>query len=543
MRFLSTGLICIPLIVLGACGGGSSTPATPTPPPTSTGPTWTQGVFQTESSFKNRCATVRTGTNPATGQSYPDSAGSVLYEKHWLRSWSNNTYLWYNEITDRNPASIADKLDFFDTLKTEASTASGNPKDRFHFTINTADYQERVSSGAAAGYGFDLALIRSSPPRDIRIAFTEPDSPASTAPANLVRGDVILEVDGVDVVNGGTQTEIDIINAALFPENAGEAHTFTVSDVDTNAERTFTITSSIVTTKPVNIAKTLDVGGNTIGYLHFTTFGTSSAEAALVTAMTDFQNAGISELVLDLRYNGGGFLDIAGELAFMIAGSARTNGRDFDKIVFNEKHQNTNPVTGNPLTATPFHSTGQGFSVQDGQALPSVNLNRVFILSTSGTCSASEAVINGLRGVDVDVVLVGSTTCGKPYGFYATDNCGETYFTIQFRGENDKGFGDYSDGFTPIDAATNAGELINGCAVADDFSNALGNESEAQLSSALSYIQTGVCPVMATTSQAAEKLFSSNKAGSLLTDERVRTLYFLKQSRILNTPSSIKEQR
>ena len=498
MRLLSTSVATVSFLVLSACGGGgSSTPPVTTtpPPPVNTGPTWTKDIFEAESKFKDRCAVVRTGTDPATGSAYRDVAGSILQEKHWLRSWSNNTYLWFDEIDDKDPASIADKLAYFDVLKTEAVTASGNARDRFHFTINTADYQQQVSSGASAGYGFRLAIIKSSPPRDIRIAYTEPNSPATAAAVNLARGAIILEVDGVDAINGSSQANVDVINAGLFPDADGETHTFKVRDLGSNTDREVTITSDIVTTLPVNIAKTIDVAGNKVGYMHFTTFGTTSAEQALVTAMTNFQADGITDLVLDLRYNGGGFLDIAGELGYMIAGAARTTGKDFDNIVFNSKHQTTNPVTGGALTATPFHSTGQGFSVTEGTALPSVNLNRVFVLSTSRTCSASEAVINGLRGVDVEVVLIGTTTCGKPYGFYATDNCGETYFSIQFRGENDKGFGDYADGFTPIDATANVGELIDGCEVGDDFSNALGDETEAQFAAALTYVQTGACPV------------------------------------------------
>ena len=545
MRFLTLGLISTSFLVLSACGGGgggsSSAPVTP-PSGGNTGPTWTKDVFQAESNFKDRCAAPRTGTNPATGNPYPDISGSVLYEKHWLRSWSNNTYLWYNEIDDKNPASTADKLEYFDLLKTEATTASGNKRDRFHFTINTEEYQERVSSGAVAGYGHKLALLSRSVPRDIRIAFTEPNSPARSAPANLVRGAVILEIDGVDAINGSGQANVDIINAGLFPEGAGEDHTFKVRDLASGAERTFTMTSAIVTTKPVNVAKTISVNGNNVGYLHFTTFGTSSSEKALFDAFTDFRNQGITDLVLDLRYNGGGFLDIAGELGYMIAGSTRTRGRDFDKIVFNDKHPNVNPVTGRSLTPTPFYSTGQGFSVAEGTALPTTNLGRVFILSTSGTCSASEAVINGLRGVNVDVVMIGTTTCGKPYGFYATDNCGETYFTIQFRGENDKGFGDYADGFTPIDAVVNSGELIDGCEVPDDFSKLLGNESEAQLATALSYIQTGVCPVRAELPGPIAKPIAFDDATSLFTDARVRSLYMLEHSRIDNAPRKSGEE-
>ncbi len=533
-------------LILAACGGGSTPappPPPPPPPPVNTGPSWTKDVFQAESNFKNRCQAPRTGTNPATNQPYPDVAGSTLHEKHWMRSWSNNTYLWYSEIDDIDPGTIADRLAYFEVLKTNATTASNNPKDRFHFTIDTEEYQQRVSSGASAGYGARFTLIQSSPPRDIRVAYVEAGSPATSAPANLDRGAIILEIDGVDVING---SDTNTLNAGLFPDGAGEDHTFKVRDLG-GAERTFTMTSAIVTSDPVNVSKTIDVAGNKIGYLHFTTFGTTSAEQALFDAMTTFQADGITDLVLDLRYNGGGFLAIAGELGYMIAGSAQTSGKTFDKLTFNDKHPTINPVTGATLSPTPFYSTARGFSVATGTALPTVTLNRVFILSTARTCSASEAVINGLRGVDVEVVLIGTTTCGKPYGFYATDNCGVTYFTIQFRGENDKAFGDYADGFTPIDAAVNSGELITGCEVGDDFTKVMGDETEALLATALSYRQTGSCPVvvpkaLGEASNKAGPAFMSDDPLSLYNDERVRSRLLLEQSLILSAPPVNKEK-
>ena len=79
-------------------------------------------------------------------------------------------------------------------------------------------------------------------------------------------------------------------------------------------------------------------------------------------------------------------------------------------------------------------------------------MSRVFVLASGGTASASEAFINGLRGIDVEVILIGANTRGKPYGFYGIDNCSTTYFTIQFKGSNAKGFGEYSDGFIPVDS-------------------------------------------------------------------------------------------
>jgi hypothetical protein len=114
------------------------------------------------------------------------------------------------------------------------------------------------------------------------------------------------------------------------------------------------------------------------------------------------------------------------------------------------------------------------------------------VLTGKSTCSASESIINSLRGVDVKVIQIGATTCGKPYGFYPQDNCGTTYFTIQFEGVNAKNFGDYADGFSP--ASTDSGSNVTGCAVADDFTHPLGNPAEARLAAALQYINSGTCP-------------------------------------------------
>ena len=102
--------------------------------------------------------------------------------------------------------------------------------------------------------------------------------------------------------------------------------------------------------------------------------------------------------------------------------------------------------------------------------------------------------MNGLRGVDVDVIQIGSTTCGKPYGFYPVDNCGTTYFTVQFRGVNEKDFGDYTDGFSPTNTAANAGTVVPGCSVADDFTNPLGVATEGRLAAALAYRDGQACP-------------------------------------------------
>jgi hypothetical protein len=92
------------------------------------------------------------------------------------------------------------------------------------------------------------------------------------------------------------------------------------------------------------------------------------------------------------------------------------------------------PFTGAPIVPVPFHATALAFSAPQGQALPTLNLPRVHVLTGSNTCSASEAIINSLRLIDVNVVRIGATTCGKPFGFVPEDNCGTTYFSVQLGG-------------------------------------------------------------------------------------------------------------
>jgi hypothetical protein len=137
-------------------------------------------------------------------------------------------------------------------------------------------------------------------------------------------------------------------------------------------------------------------------------------------------------------------------------------------------------------------------------------LKRVFMLTGPGTCSASESIINGLRGIDLPVIQIGSHTCGKPYGFYPADNCGTTYFSIQFKGVNAKGFGDYADGFIPNGTGV-AG--VTGCQVADDFAHALGDPAEVRLATALGYAAGQPCPAP-TGAQAPPRTALSAPAGS-----------------------------
>ena len=493
---MASHLSCMLLLTgLTACGGGGSGGSLldDRTGNFNNNSAWEPGVFKPASDFKNRCDAPRSGTDPYTGNSYPDRTGNTLAENNWLRSWSNETYLWYDEIIDTDPAEFDEPTLYFQLLKTYALTPSGAPKDQFHFTYDTAEWNALSGSGVSAGYGVTWAIISALPPREIRVAYTEPNTPATAEGIDLARGALVLEINGVDAVNDNTEAGVNTLNDGLFPSDTGENITLVVQDIGADEPRTVTLTSTTITSTPVQNVRTLESeSGETVGYLLFNDH-IATSEDLLIEAIDELSSAGATQLVLDLRYNGGGLLAIASQLAYMVAGDVPTSQQVFYNISFNDKHPDRDPVTGQTLTPIPFYKQTLGFSTATGQPLPSLNLQRVYILTGSGTCSASEAIINGLRGVGVEVIQMGTSTCGKPYGFYPTDNCGTTYFTVQFKGDNAQGFGEYSDGFTPGSNPADAASLP-GCSVADDYLHALGDPAEARLAAALAYHETGECP-------------------------------------------------
>ncbi len=287
--------------------------------------------------------------------------------------------------------------------------------------------------------------------------------------------------------------------------------------------------SAAITAAMVQNTRVINTPTGNVGYMTFN-YHRAPAEQALIAAINTLQ--GVDDLVLDLRYNGGGFLDIASQLAYMIAGPGPTAGRVFEVLQFNDQHPSTNPITGRPITPTPFHDRTLGFSVTAGQALPNLGLSRVFVLTGAGTCSASESIMNSLRGAGVEVIQIGTTTCGKPYGFYEEANCGTTYFTIQFRGVNDANFGDYTDGFSPAPVDDGRAQ-VRGCQVADDFSQQLGDPAENRLEVALAY-QAGLGCVTPVGASSSDGLAKPAPAG-LTTDGTVYRSPF-DSNRILQRP-------
>ncbi|MBE7417684.1 MAG: peptidase S41 [Ideonella sp.] len=456
-------------IALASCGGGSDVASV--------------GVMA------QTCSPNNPYRADATAATQP---GSLDTEKTWLRDYIDHAYLWYREVpsVDASAAAYSNDNDvytsldsYFNALLTPALTPSGKLKDQFSFIYPTAAWDALINGGATMGYGIEWHFGSRTPPRNIRVAYVADNSPAALA--GVRRGDTLVLADNV-AADDNTASGVAALNNALYPAASG-AHTFRFSRSG-GATTDYQFTAANVPLTPVR-SSVLTVGAQQVGYLLFNDH-VLTAEQPLVDAFATMQAQQVSDLVLDLRYNGGGYLYIASEVAYMIAGAARTAGQPFERTLFNDKRQGENSTTAFFTSAC---IPDASFNCTSNRALPTLNLARVFVLTSAGTCSASEAIINGLRGVGVDVHLIGGTTCGKPYGFFAQDNCGITYFPIEFQGVNAQGFGDYADGFVPGGAGS-AGNNVPGCTASDDLDHPLGDPAEGQLAAALYHrANAGAC--------------------------------------------------
>jgi carboxyl-terminal processing protease len=164
---------------------------------------------------------------------------SPLTEKFWMRAWIDQLYLWYREVPNPDPWTYASTVEYFDVLKTPALTASGRPKDRFHFTYPTSEWEALSQSGIEPGYGVLWSIVVAAPPRQIVAALVDPGSPAAVT--GIGRGTTVVAVDGAAVIDGNK----DVLNAGLFPAAPGETHRFTISD--SLGTRTVSMTSAAIT--------------------------------------------------------------------------------------------------------------------------------------------------------------------------------------------------------------------------------------------------------------------------------------------------------
>ena len=294
-----------------------------------------------------------------------------------------------------------------------------------------------------------------------------PDSPAHDA--NLSRGDRIVEINGRTVQVLHDSGELD--GAFGPPEHGVEAELVVLRDGTRFRAR---MAKRVVTIPTVSSRQVYSAEGRDVGYLFFRNFVTPSYEA-LDAAFNDFRARDVEELVLDLRYNGGGLVGVAQHLASLIGG-VRTDGQVFAEYFHNDKNASRNRVT------------------RFEPKLNALNLQRLVVITTGASASASELVINALRPF-IPVIVIGSRTYGKPVGQYAIDFCDKTLAPVSFSLRNANGEGDFFGGIQPT------------CPAADDLDHQIGDPAESSLREALTLIASGRCsgaPAEAARTQANE---------------------------------------
>jgi len=373
-----------------------------------------------------------------------------------VRNEMEDFYFWndepeqsdkYRGLVTSNFADADELLDFLRYRPDEF--------DRFFTHITTVEEDNQFfGPGQFVGYGFSFRLDDTA--TELRITQVFTGSPAEAA--GFARGRSILTIDG------RTIAEIEAaegLGEAFGASESGVTQQFTLQEAGSPPFDT-TATKALVTIDPVPQHRIIDIGGQKIGYFEFRTF-IDTARAALQSVFGDFAAAGVTDVIVDARYNGGGLVDVAENFASLLAGPANV---------------------GNAQSFTRFN---QANSVLDEQSnfvaqANSINLNSIVFITTGGSASATELVINSLQPY-VDVALVGDRTFGKPVGQIGRDFCEQRLRLVAFEVVNVNNEGRFFTGL-PVD-----------CPADDEFSFAVGDSLEDSLATALTLITTGACPI------------------------------------------------
>ncbi len=463
---LAASIGCCALL-LAACGGGGGGGSAP--PPASNAPPPAATLVSTTTLTVPSSAAPAPGGTPAPTPAPTVCNQTLAAQKNWLRNFVTDTYLWYRNSPDPDPAP-------YTTLASYLDARLWKPTDRYSFMLSEQQYFQIFVTSQEYGHGAEWQ--RDAQGR-IRARWIEPGSPA--AQASMARGDEITALNGTAI---GSLTSAQV-NALLFPSAVGVPLTLTLRATGASSTRNVTLSSTLVATQPVLQASVLNFSdGRKVGYVVFNSFVTA-ATAQLRSVFAQLRQQGISDLVLDLRYNGGGFVSIANELGSMIGGSA-VNGRTFVKYAHNDK------------LAASWDSTDV---FQGSPAGTSVELNRVYVLSTGSTASASEMIINSLKPF-MTVVQIGTTSYGKPVGQYVYNNCAQYFFVVNFETVNALNQGGYYSGITPT------------CTVPDNLDFQLGASNEPMLAAALTHRATGQCPAGTATAAVGDKTLLEQAAAA-----------------------------
>lgn len=358
---------------------------------------------------------------------------------HVMQEW----YLWNEEMPDVNPEDYASAQDLMKALQYRL--------DKWSYITEKEEYDNYFSRGEYEGYGYGPAFDEEG---NLRIRLVYKDSPFGRT--GIERGWIVSKINGLAVTQSTYSN--DLIKE---PTNSFEF-------INAEGERvTETLTKSKIAINTVLHHEVINVNNSPVGYLAFNGFIETSFDE-LKPVFEEFQQAGISDLILDLRYNGGGRVNVAEYIAGNLIGSRGTD-RTFLQYAYNPGIQqviDADPEIKASLT-TKFETP----------EFP-LDLDRLIVIASGSTASASELLINGLRPF-MDVYIVGENTHGKPVGSRPFFYGGYAISPISFKIVNDAGEGEYFEGFAP-DAF-----------VADDLSRPFGDPEEARLKEALNFIETG----------------------------------------------------
>jgi hypothetical protein len=399
----------------------------------------------------------------SSGDDGPVAECSIEGQKQFVVDAMRAWYFW----NDRLPAEVDlgqfatpdDLLAYLMTFSPDLTPNDGldNPVDRFSFINTAAGDQAFFGEGRFEGFGFSSRFVAENDLRLTRVFF---DSPANRA--GLARGQQIVALNGRTIAEIQAAEGVDAV-LDLSPLE------FTMRQPD-GGEFTVEITQDIVTIDPVPQSRAIiDAAGirPPVGYMELAQF-VSTANSEMDTVFANFRAQGINDIILDLRYNGGGLVSTAELLGDFLGGDVAEN-LVFSKTVFNELR-------------APANNTTEFFDRQGN----SMSLVRLVVIASRNTASASELVINGMDP-HVEVAIVGANTLGKPVGQVGLEFCEKILRATAFQTLNAEDFGDYFSGL-PVD-----------CAAPDDLNVPVGSDNDPNIEAALSYLDTGGCPATAVT--------------------------------------------
>ncbi|MCA0931835.1 peptidase S41 [Lutimonas saemankumensis] len=329
----------------------------------------------------------------------------------------------------------------------------GNAVDRFSWFIEDYEVQEKAFQGITTSFGIRYQPVQVTNDGDVilYLEFVSPDSPAFKA--GMKRGDLISGLNG---------TSINTSNySSVMSSLSDNTVTFSIAAIEGNSLKELdskTITRAVVADNPVHFYKVFeDVGGKKVGYLVYNGFRFSYNDE-LNEAFAFFKSEGINELVLDLRLNGGGSVETTAFLASMIYADAGTD--IFAELIFNSKHSGSNGAYNFSNTLNKYNAEGDSEGQEPINRLSSID--RLYVLASGGTASASEMIINGLKPF-IPVKVIGTRTYGKNVGSITLYDSPGTDFRakstnqshknamqpIVFQIFNKSGESDYTQGFAP----------------------------------------------------------------------------------------------